>query len=179
MRLPCKRHRAVGTGCAVAAAVVLVAGCGGGGKAQPTPAYVRAVDAVASRLDSVTNHLSTPTDASSAAAELTEVQTALRKAARELAAITPPPAIKEDHARLVKAVSELAAGVTPVVAKLKAGDTPSGGSQGDGSQGDDSQGEDSQGEDDPLGSLVGAAQARAAIAAITKAGYKIQIQLLD
>ncbi|HWE81832.1 MAG TPA: hypothetical protein VG265_09290 [Gaiellaceae bacterium] len=122
----------------------------------------------------MTNHLSTPTDASSAAAELTEVQTALRKAARELAAITPPPAIKEDHARLVKAVSELAAGVTPVVAKLKAGDTPSGGSQGDGSQGDDS-----QGEDDPLGSLVGAAQARAAIAAITKAGYKIQIQLLD
>jgi hypothetical protein len=154
MRLRGKSYRA---GCVAAAAVVLLAGCGGGGKAQTTPAYVRQVDAVANGLNSVTNYLATPTDASSAATELRAVQRALRKAASELAAITPPPAIRGDHARLVKAISELAAGVTPLIAKLKAGDIQS---------------------VDPARVLEGAARARAAIAAIVKAGYKIQIQLL-
>ncbi len=142
----------------VAAAVVLLAGCGGGGNAQKTPAYVREVDAVANGLNSVTNYLSTPTDASSAATELRAVQKALWKAASGLAAITPPRAIREDHLRLVKAISELAAGVTPLIAKLNGGEIQS---------------------VDPASVLEGAARARAAIAAITKAGYKIQIQLLD
>jgi hypothetical protein len=141
----------------VAAAVVLLAGCGGGGNAQTTSAYVRQVDAVANGLNSVTNYLSTPTDASSAATELRAVQKALRKAADELAAITPPPAIRADHLRLVKAISELAAGVTPLIAKLNGGEIQS---------------------VDPASVLQGANRARAAIAAITRAGYKIQIQLL-
>ena len=154
MRLRRERYRAW---CAVASAVVLLAGCGGGGKAQRTPAYVRAVDAVANGLNSVTNYLSTPTDASSAAAELRAVQRALRKTANELAAITPPPALREYHVRLVKAIAELAAGMTPLIAKLNAGDILSA---------------------DPASALEGAARARAAIAAITKAGYEIQIDLL-
>ncbi len=154
MRLRAKRYRGW---CVLASVAVLLGGCGGGGKTQTTPAYVRSVDAVANGLNSVTNYLSTPTDASSAAAELRAVQNALRKAASELAAIKPPAAIKQDHLRLVRAIAELAAGVTPLIAKLNAGDIES---------------------IDPAQALAGAARARAAITAITKAGYKIQIQLL-
>jgi len=157
MRLWCKTYLGLVAGCVVASTVVLLAGCGVGGEARTTPAYVRAVDAVASGLNSVTNYLSTPTDPSSAAAELITLQDALRKAASELAAIMPPPAIRADHIRLAKAIAELAAGMTPVIAQLKAGDIEG---------------------VDPARALAGAGRVRAAIAAITKAGYKIQFQLL-
>src|SRR5262249_62047353 len=115
------------------------------------------VDAVAPGLDSVTNELYTPTDASSAAAELATVEAALRKAAGRLGAISPPPAIRADHARLVKAMTELADGVEPVIAKLKAGDLEAAVS---------------------AFSLKGARDARTAIAAINRAGYKIDFPLL-
>src|SRR5262249_11876807 len=91
---------------AVVAAVALLAGCAGGSK-HPSRSYVDKVDAVANGLQSVTNDLYTPSDPSSAAAELTTVHAALAKAARQLAAITPPPAIRADHERLVKAIDEL------------------------------------------------------------------------
>jgi hypothetical protein len=157
MRLPSRSRWEYVLACVLAVAVVLLAGCGGGGTSQKTPAYVRAVDAVASQLDSVTNYLSTPSDPASAADELRTVQRALRKAATELAAITPPPAIRGDHLRLVQAVSDLADGVSPLIAELKSGNL-----------------ENVQ----PFTALHAAARARAAIAAITKAGYKIQIELL-
>jgi hypothetical protein len=141
---------------AVVAAVALLAGCGGGSK-HPAGGYVEKVDAVANGLQSVTNDLYTPTDPSSAAAELITVHAALTRAASQLAAITPPPAIRADHERLVKAIDELAAGVGPAIAKLKAGNIDAAGASL---------------------SLKGAADARRAITAIDHAGYKIRFPLL-
>jgi ABC-type glycerol-3-phosphate transport system substrate-binding protein len=135
---------------------ILLAGCGGGPR-HPAPTYVTKVDAVASGLDSVTNDLYTPTDPSSAAAELSTVQAALRKAAAQLEAITPPGAVKADHARLIDALDELASGVGPLIAELKSGSVDSVGA--------------------PL-SLKGVADARTAIAALNAAGYKIRFPLL-
>jgi hypothetical protein len=134
---------------------VLLAGCGS--SSHSAPPYVRQVDAVAGGLDSVTNDLYTPSDTSSAASELLTVQAALRKAAKGLAAITPPPAVKAEHDRLVQAVSELASGVTPLIARLKTGNL--------------------EGADAAL-SLKAAAQARRAIRAIRAAGYDIDVPLL-
>ena len=159
-RNPPLRGRPAGRALAIvlSALVALLAGCGGASTGQPTPSYVRAVDAVGNDLNSVANYLYTPSDVSSAVAELVTVQTALRKAARQLEAITPPPSVKADHERLIRAVDELANGVGPLMAKLKAG------SMGD------------------VGSAFvskGVSDARAAIAAINAAGYKIQIPLLN
>jgi hypothetical protein len=139
------------------AAVALLAGCGGTSKAPRAQGYVQQVVAVASGLDSVTNDLYTPTDASSAASELATLQTALRKAASQLAAITPPPAVKAEHERLVRAVNALATGVTPVIAKLKAGNLSAVGA---------------------AFALRSAGDARRAIAAIDAAGYAIRFPLL-
>jgi hypothetical protein len=140
---------------ALALAAVL-AGCGGSNKA-PASSYVQQVDAVANGLSSVTNDLSTPTDASSAAAELLTVRAALRTAAAELAAITPPPAVRADHQKLVRAMNELARGIGPLVARLKTGNLAGA---------------------DAAFSLQAARDARKAIAAIDAAGYKIEFQLL-
>ena len=131
---------------------VLLAGCGS--SSHPAPPYVQEVDAVAGNLDAVTNDLYTPADASSAASELVTVRTALRKAARGLAAITPPPAVRVEHDRLHEA---LAHGVTPLIAQLKTGNI--------------------QGADAAF-SLRAAGEARRAIRAIRAAGYEIQVPLL-
>jgi hypothetical protein len=137
------------------ASVALLSGCGS--SSHPAPSYVRQVDAVAGGLDSVTNDLYTPSDASSAASELVTVQAALRKAARGLAAITPPAGVRADHERLVQAVAALARGVTPLIAELKSGNI--------------------QGADAAF-SLKAAGQARRAIRAIRAAGYEIEVPLL-
>jgi hypothetical protein len=153
------RHpRLLGGTVVLIAAIASLAGCGSAGDHRATPTYVKEVNAVASRLDSVTNNLFTPTDTSSAAAELITVRAALRKAANGLEAITPPRPIARDHERLVAALDELASGVTPLIAKLKSGDL--------------------QGIDRAF-SLKGAREAKAAIAAINEAGYRIQIPLLS
>jgi uncharacterized lipoprotein len=138
--------------------VALLAGCGGSsGSSHQTPSYTKQVNAVANSLNSVTNDLYTPTDLSSAADELTTVEAALRKAASQLAAITPPPAIKADHERLVEAMHELASGVSPLIAKLKSGNI----------------------EDVSAAfSLKAARNVRTAIEAINHAGYKIDFPLL-
>jgi len=151
-----RRVYAVRFALVLTASAALLAGCGGS-RARPAPAYVKEVDAVASGLGSLTNTLYTPTDAASAAAELATVQAAFRKAAAQLAAITPPRAVAAYHVRLIEALDELANGVSPLIAKLKAGDLVA---------------------IDPASLLKGSSDARAAIAAITKAGYKIQIPLL-
>jgi hypothetical protein len=140
----------------VVLAVALLAGCGGGSK-SPSTGYVSQMNAVASGLDSVTNDLYTPTDPSSAVAELVTVHAALAKAARQLATITPPRAVKADHEQLVQAVEELAAGVGPVITKLKSGNLDGAGA---------------------ALSLRAAAKARKAIEAIDRAGYPIRFELL-
>ena len=155
---PMATTRAIAALCAL---LLLLAGCGGGGNSKPLKgaAYVDRVNAIASGLDTIASNLSSEVDSpESAASALTGAQSALRKAGRQLAAITPPPAIKGPHERLVKAVDELAAELTPVIAKVQTGQL------------------------DSLGqalSLKGVNDARAAIAEITKAGYKIQIPLLS
>jgi hypothetical protein len=142
----------------VGLAVALLAGCGGStGSAHQTLSYVKQVNAVANGLNSVTNDLYTPSDLSSAAAELTTVEAALRKAASQLAAIKPPPAIRAEHERLVEGMNELASGVTPLIAKLKSGNL-----------------EDAS----AAFSLKAARDVRTAIAAINHAGYKIDFPLL-
>ena len=145
------------TAAVLGAAVLLLAGCGGGSSSTSTP-YVQQVDAVAGGLNAVTNTLYTPTDATAAASELATLQVALRKASRQLAAITPPAAVRGPHERLVAALSELANEVGPVIQKLKTGNFAG---------------------YDGAFALKAADQARAAIAEIKKAGYPIQVQLLD
>jgi hypothetical protein len=135
--------------------LLLLAGCGS--SSHQAPAYVRQVDAVVGGLDSVTNDLYTPSDASSAASELVTVQAALRKAATGLAAITPPATVRADHERLVQAVAALASGVTPLIAALKSGNIEGA---------------------DAAFSLKAAGEARRAIRAIRAAGYEINVPLL-
>jgi hypothetical protein len=148
--------------CVLTMLTPLLAGCGGGSASKPLKgaAYVHRVDAVANRLDAAATNLASAFDASaSPAAELVTARSALRRAASELAAITPPPAIEGPHKRLVAAVNQLADDVTPLIAELKSGDVAD---LGAGSL-----------------SLRGESEARAAIAAIVKAGYKIQVPLLS
>jgi hypothetical protein len=146
---------------ALVALMVVLAGCGGGSNSKPLKgaAYVQRVNAIANGLDTVASNLSSELQSSSSpTATLVTARAALRKTARELAAITPPPAIKGPHDRLVNAVNELAAELTPLIAKLNSGQF------------------------DNLSSalsLRGVTDARAAIAEIQKAGYKIQIPLLS
>jgi hypothetical protein len=145
---------------ALGAVALLLAGCGGGGGGKPAalPVYTRQVNAVASKLDAATNNLGDLSSASAAAAELATAQTALRTAAKRLDAITPPRAVKTEHERLVRAVGEIAVELTPLIRKLKDGHL------------------------DALGDALqfkGVTEAEAAIAAITKAGYKIRIPLIN
>ncbi len=143
---------------AMIAAVVVLAGCGGGSKPLSSSEYVNQVNAVAKDLTTATGKLGSATNGPAAAAQLTVAQAALKRAGGQLGAITPPPAIKTPHRQLVKAVDELANELTPVIARLKTGDLSA------------------------LAaalSLKGVGDAQRAIAAITKAGYKIQIPLVS
>ena len=92
------------------------------------------------------------TNAADAVKALTAAQTALRGAADRIAAITPPDAIKSQHAQLIKGVRDFADELGPIVAKLKKGDmtalsTP--------------------------GTLKGLAEIQASATAISNKGYKI------
>lgn len=144
--------------------LLLLAGCGGGGSSSSSKplkgaAYVNRVNAIANGLDAAANNLSAGIDSpTSVVTALVGARAALRKAGRQLGAITPPPAIKGPHERLVRAVDELADDLTSMIANMKTG-RPGAIDQGP--------------------SLNGEHEARSAIAAITKAGYKIQIPLLS
>ena len=125
---------------AIAAALPLLAGCGGGKKsASPgsstsgattaaaatplaKPAYVAKMKAIGQSLSTSLNSLTSATTAAKAATALTSVQVDLRAAADKLEAITPPDAVKVQHAKLVKAVRDFADELGPVIAKLKGGD---------------------------------------------------------
>jgi cob(I)alamin adenosyltransferase len=160
-------HGPMATTRAIAALFVLMAvlaGCGGGGgggggsKPVKGAAYVERVDAISNQLDKAASSLSSALSASaSPAAELATARSALRRTANELAAITPPPEIKASHERLVAAVNQLADDVTPLIKELETGNL----------------------DNLDTGSLKGESEARAAIAEIVKAGYKIQVPLLS
>jgi hypothetical protein len=120
-------------------------------------AYVKQVNSIAKKVGPAMSGLASATNAQDAARQLQAAQATLRTTAGQLGRITPPANIKSAHARLVTSVNELANELTPVIAKVKAGNL--------------------QALLSAL-SLKGIIDARAAITQITKAGYKIQIPFL-
>jgi hypothetical protein len=124
-----------------AATVVLAAGCGGGGgskSSSPTTAagtattaqtsaplakaaYVGKMRVIGKSLSASLNSLGAATTAATAATALESVQTDLRRAADRIESLTPPDAIKAQHAQLAKAVRDFADELGPVITKLKGG----------------------------------------------------------
>jgi hypothetical protein len=125
-----------------AATVLLASGCGGGGASKsssPTAStgaatttaetsaplakavYVSKMKAIGKSLSTSLNSLGAATTAAKAATALESVQTDLRHAADRIESLTPPDAIKAQHAQLAKAVRDFADELDPVVTKLKAG----------------------------------------------------------
>jgi hypothetical protein len=131
-----------------AAVLLLAAGCGGGGgggttssqstttttattttattttTSPPAPGsagYVKQMKVIGRSLSTSLNTLGQAKTAATAATALQKVQTDLRGAADKLAAITPPDAIKTEHAQLVKAVRDFADELSPVIKSLQAG----------------------------------------------------------
>jgi hypothetical protein len=76
----------------------------------------------------------------------------LRLAQKEMEAITPPPAIAKQHARLARAVGEFADELDPIIAMIAHGDITAA---------------------SRVAKLPGYHQLRSAAHAITAAGYKI------
>jgi hypothetical protein len=138
--------RAVTTLALGAATILLAAGCGGGGgstsssptvstttvaettttTAETVPAlgkatYVKQMKAIGRSLSTSLNSLGSATTAAKAAAALEAVQADLRHAADRIESLTPPDAIKAQHAQLAKAVRDFADELDPVITKLKTG----------------------------------------------------------
>src|SRR2546423_5236926 len=133
--------------CSVAAAMLLLAAaCGGGGgpstlggptttvstqaattTSAPNTAplakgqYVTKMKAIGRSLSTSLNSLGAATTAAKAASALAAVQADLRTAAGRIQAITPPAAIKTQHAQLAKAVRDFADELDPVTTKRKGG----------------------------------------------------------
>ncbi len=152
-----RRVRAAAVVVILSAATALLAGWTVSNTPLTRAGYVKQVNSIAKRVGPVMNGLASSTSGADAAKRLRAAQVALRTTAVQLARITPPRNIRSAHARLVKSVKELATELTPIIAKLRAGDVQA-----------------------LLAalSLKGIADARAAAAVITKAGYKIQIPFL-
>jgi hypothetical protein len=125
---------------ALSAAVgLLAAGCGGSKKSTTTStttttatstaaaaplskaAYVAQVKAVGKDLSAAITALGNPKTAPVAAAGLTTLQADLRSAVQKLNAIKPPANVAAAHAQLASAVTEFADELSPIIAKLKAG----------------------------------------------------------
>ncbi len=111
-----------------AIAMLLAAGCGGGGGGGTTAAqplakadYIAQMKVIGKGLSTSLNTLGTATTAAKAATALQLVQTDLRAAADKIAAITPPDAVKAEHAQLVQAVRDFADELGPVIKDLQAG----------------------------------------------------------
>jgi hypothetical protein len=132
------------------------AGCGGGGSKPLSRAdYLKQVNSIAEQPAPSESAIALAlTSPSAAATALTNAQAALKTTESKLSAITPPDAIKAQHDQLVKALGELANELPPVIAQLKASDL---------------------GALRKATSLKGVVDARAALAALTKAGYKITL----
>jgi soluble cytochrome b562 len=96
--------------------------------------------------------ITSATTAATAAKALETLQSALRTAADKIEATIPPEEIKTQHSRLVKAVRDFADGLSPIIAKVKAG-TLTALSQ--------------------VGRIKGYLEVQAASTAIAKKGYKI------
>jgi hypothetical protein len=139
---------------AIGAAVALLGvGCGGSGsKALSKKDYVTQMTAIGKGLSTSLSTLGSATTAKTAATGLAQVQVDLRKAVKQIDAITPPDDVKTAHEQLAKAVGEFADELSPVITKLKKGNLQALTS---------------------VTTLKGVKDIQTAAAAITKAGYKI------
>jgi hypothetical protein len=104
-----------------AVAVLLAAGCGGGGSGPTKAEYVGQMKVIGQSLSTSLNTLGSATTPAKAATALQSVQTDLRGAADKLEAIKAPDEIKSQHADLVKAVRDFADELDPVIKDLQAG----------------------------------------------------------
>src|SRR5262249_23231150 len=84
-------------------------------------AYVTQMKRIGRSLSTSLNTLSSATTAPKAATALTQVQKDLNGAADKIESITPPAAVKTEHAQLGKAVRDSADELTPIIQKLKKG----------------------------------------------------------
>jgi hypothetical protein len=104
----------------LAAGALLLAACGGS-SGLSKPQYEAQVRAIGDELGGSLSSTTSATTPKAAATALTRVQAQLRTAEKKLKAISPPDAAKAGHARMTKAVSELADELGPVIVKLKSG----------------------------------------------------------
>ncbi len=139
------------TGLCVLAAAML-AGCGSSPRPLSKSAYDARMVAIGRGLANDLNPLSAARSAHAAQLALGVLQRKLGDADKQLSAITPPLAVKADQARLVAAVASFAAELSPVIAKLAAGNLSALAT---------------------VYSLKGLLEIQAAARAITSAGYKI------
>ena len=120
------------TGAAAAVVALAAAGCGGGGaattaavpKVAPTESsYVQSMRRLGRALSQTLTAVGAANGASVAkdAGNLRVAQRALRRAARSLAAITPPERVRAEHALLLRGVREYAQELNGVIARLKKG----------------------------------------------------------
>jgi hypothetical protein len=107
------------------ALALLVGGCGGGGKSEPTltkAQYVKQMTVIGRKLSSSINSVARVSKPKDAAAALTKVQENLKSAADQMKAINPPSDIKDEHEKLTQAVSDFADQLSPIIDKLNKGD---------------------------------------------------------
>jgi len=122
-------RRAVAPFSVAAATLLLAAACGGGGGSSTSSSPTTSVSTQAKTTTPAPataplaklNSLGAATTAAKAATALAAVQADLRTAAGRIEAITPPDAIKAQHAQLAKAVRDFADELDPVITKLKGG----------------------------------------------------------
>lgn len=131
----------VSASCALSIAAVAAAGCGGGGSTPTTTAAIAPATTAAATTHAGTPYVvrmrklglklattitvATSTNSKTApakdAANLVKVQHALMRAAAGLDAISPPTAVRADHALLLKGVREYASELDGVIRKIRAG----------------------------------------------------------
>jgi hypothetical protein len=136
------------------ALLATAAGCGGGGGAKPLSkaAYDRQMEALGREISASLTPLATVKTAPEAAAAASRLRKGLRTVEARLAAINPPAAVKDDHAKLVTAVGKFATELGPVITRLEHGDLSAAGT---------------------VYTLPAVAEVQAASGAIEAAGYPI------
>ncbi len=109
----------------VSIAVVALVGCGGSSSPKPLAEadYVSQMEKLGTELSSSINKIgSAGNSTAKIEAALGTAQTELRAAADKMEAMTPPSDIKDQQAKLVKGVRELADGLDTIKTKIKNGD---------------------------------------------------------
>jgi hypothetical protein len=101
--------------------LVTVGSAGGNSTPLSKAGYTNQLTAIGKNVSSSIGSVAALNSASSAYLALGKAQVALQVAAKKLSSIKPPANVATAHAKLTAAVGELAAELSPVRAKLKAG----------------------------------------------------------